>query len=137
MRLLPWIQEQASRDRDSVAHLLDCEKCKSNYSAEERRRIMSCGFEIDSVADQTQDIAPRWNHPGYGGADPSCCAGYLIRQPDVIAISRLKLHWPAAPVRDQRARVLVEELEIQSNAAQGYAQREAAAKIRARSERPQ
>lgn len=97
---------------------------------------MACGYEAPI------EDAPRWKHPGYDGADPSCCVGYLIRQPDVVSISRLKLHWDrgAAPGRlDARTSLLVEEMEIQSNAASGYSQREAirGARNRGGQERPQ
>ena len=118
----------ASRNPHAVQHLLDCNACKKSYSAERRSSLMSCGYEAPIEG------SPRWKHEGYRGGAPSTCVGYLCGLPDVVQISRRRLHWErgnAADVQDERERVLIEELVIQSNQAEGWSIRKRAEESKA------
>lgn len=89
-RLLPYYREALSRDRDTVAAYLDCGKCKRNRSREERRRLMSCGFE------QPIEGAHAYVHPGYpveGLGKPTTCIGYTGKLPVVRLADALMVQW--------------------------------------------
>ena len=124
-RLLPWLKEAAVRNRDAIAPLLDCRKCKASYGPKERQN-MGCGYE------KRIDGAAMWQHDGYRGPDVTACVGYTAKLPGVIAVANLLPHWrngslvarcggDVSPVVFD----LIDEMTAHESCADAYAMREA------------
>lgn len=119
VRLLPWLQEAAHRDRAAVAVYLDCEKCMRDQSTE-ARRLMGCGYMADAPL-------PAGRPPGYE-SDLTVCMGYSTSLPEVIETSRARLWWDKGALRDwcedepptPALRIAIEEMEAQVHAAQSH-----------------
>ncbi len=86
LRHLPWLQEQTRRDPASVKHLSDCGNCMKNVD-QQSRQLIGCGYEPPS------EHASPWMHEGFEGDRPSVCVGYSTTLPELIEISRARLHW--------------------------------------------
>lgn len=92
---LPWLQRQLRDDKNSVAHLADCGKCKQ-MTTTVIRQSMGCGYEPAHPG-----IEPRpWSHAGFSGEQPKACPGFTTKLPEVIEIARVRMHAKNGMARD-------------------------------------
>jgi hypothetical protein len=124
LRLLPWLQEAARSDADSVAHFTDCTRCLTMLSPSTRQAI-GCGFL------PPRDDARAWVHRG---ADPTAldglpevCPGYACKLPEVVEASRARLHWEKGTLRERcggeptdATLAALEELEVAAGHCQAW-----------------
>lgn len=79
--------------------IADCTKCKK-MNSREQRQYLGCGYEppIDRV--RLTLWSPPSGSKAYSGPDPTMCAGYTTRLPEVQETSLLRLHWENGSLRD-------------------------------------
>jgi hypothetical protein len=124
-RLLPWLQEAARSRPGAVELFQDCEKCmKANPP--EIRQTMACGFL--PAPSSSMPVTPGGQPDGFKH-EMTTCIGYTTRLPEVIEVSRARLHWDKGTLRDwcggetatPSLLLALEEMESQDNASQAHA----------------
>lgn len=103
LRILPWLQERIRNDKQTVATLIDCERCMAT-NTKLIRQHMGCGYETRS------EFSRPWVHQGYSDEMPTTCPGYTTKLPEVIEINRARLHWKQGELRDHCGDVPTENI---------------------------
>ncbi len=74
---------------------------------------MACGYEPTGPDTITIEA---WKPEGYKGDRPTICAGYTVKLPEVIEVTRARMHWSKGQLeafhREEAPQVLLMGLEI-------------------------
>lgn len=106
------------RDRSATGWLSDCEKCMQTVP-QLHRQVLGCGYEPPLPAGMPHEV---WDHEGRDGEPFTTCVGYTTKLPEVVEVSRARMHWSHGQLRESNDALdaALEILEIECNRVQAW-----------------